>query len=79
MTDMTEIAALRAKLHMVQRHRNSVVEALGIALEALSWYADEDNYYDPSGAPGRVIDGELERDYGERASLALAEIRRTEL
>ena len=79
MTDTTEIAALRAQLTRVQQHRNNVVEALGIALEALRWYADEDNYYDPSGAPGRVIGGELERDYGERARLALAEIRRTEL
>ena len=35
MTDTTEIAALRAQLKRVQQHRNNVVEALGIALEAL--------------------------------------------
>lgn len=82
MTDMTEIAALRAQLKMVQQHRNSVVEALGIALEALRWYADEENYHDPTDVPDHLYrDGGdvllIRGGGGQRARTALAALERS--
>ena len=82
MSDTTEIAALRAQLTRVQQHRNNVVEALGIALEALRWYADAENYYDPVDVPDHLYrDGGdvllIRGGGGQRARAALAALERS--
>ena len=84
MTDTTEIAALRAQLKRVQQHRNNVVEALGIALEALRWYADEGNYYDPTDVPDHLYrdSGDvllIRGGGGQRARAALAALKRSDV
>jgi len=82
MTDTTEIAELQRQMFREQRDRRMFSRQLAVAIRALRWYGDEDNYYDPPGAPGHLagegIDEELVRDYGERAREALAEIYRLE-